>query len=79
MLCQNTLCNAHHLRELTNLLEEQGQAWAGDMIESLTHASHLGNINCADGQSPNYEAQKYRATFRDLRHLNMTPFWCKRW
>ena len=63
------LRNAHHLRELTYLLEEQGQAWAGDMIEVLTHASHLDNVNCADGQSPNYNSQKYQTQVRDLRHL----------
>ena len=67
--CQHALCNQHHLRELTYLLEELGQAWAGDMIELLTHANHLDNLNCADGRTPNYDSQKYQSEVRDLRAL----------
>lgn len=67
--CQHALCNQHHLRELTYLLEEQGQAWAGDMIELLTHANHQDNLNCADAKAPSYEAKKYQSEVRDLRAL----------
>ena len=67
--CQHALCNQHHLRELTYLLEEQDQAWAGDMIEVLRHANHFDNINCVDGKMPNYASQKYQSEVRDLRAL----------
>jgi transposase len=33
--CKHLLCNAHHLRELTFLAEEQGQIWAQKMIHLL--------------------------------------------
>jgi transposase len=33
--CNHGLCNAHHLRELTFLFEQQGQIWAKDMFELL--------------------------------------------
>jgi transposase len=65
--CQHALCNQHHLRELTYLLEEQHQAWAGDMIELLQHANHFDNLNCADGKTPNYASQKYQGEVYDLR------------
>lgn len=67
--CQHALCNQHHLRELTYLLEEQHQAWAGDMIALLTHANHQDNLNCADGKAPRYDSQKYQSEVRDLRAL----------
>jgi transposase len=67
--CQHALCNAHHLRELTYLLEELGHAWAGDMIELLSQANRLDNVNCADGKSPKYSSQKYQGEVRDLRDL----------
>lgn len=69
LACQHALCNQHHLRELTYLLEEQGQTWAGDMIELLTHANHQDNLNCADGKTPSYGSKKYQSEVHDLRAL----------
>jgi transposase len=33
--CAHSLCNAHHLRELTYLYEQEHQEWAAEMIEWL--------------------------------------------
>jgi transposase len=67
--CLHALCNQHHLRELTYLLEEQNQDWAGDMIALLTHANHQDNLNCADGKTPDYGSENYQNEVRDLRDL----------
>lgn len=67
--CLHALCNAHHLRELTYLLEQQGEDWAGDMIELLTYANHTDNLNCAEGKVPNYRARGYQDQVRQLRDL----------
>lgn len=40
LACLHALCNAHHLRELTYLFEEMGQAWAERLIDLLVEACH---------------------------------------
>lgn len=69
LACEHALCNQHHLRELTHLLEEQGLAWAGDIIHVLTHANHLDNLNCAQGRTPDYASEAYQREVQELRDL----------
>jgi len=45
--CDHGLCNAHHLRELTFLFEQEGQAWAKKMFD------HLLNMNDFVGEHSN--------------------------
>lgn len=40
-------CNAHHQRELIYLHEEQGQKWAGELIDLLLEAKDLAERECS--------------------------------
>jgi transposase len=40
LACKHGLCNAHHLRELTYVFEQMGQAWAKCLIDLLLAACH---------------------------------------
>ena len=40
LVCLHALCNAHHLRELTYVFEEMGQAWAHRPLKLLVDACH---------------------------------------
>jgi transposase len=45
LACSHALCNAHHLRELTYVFEEMGQAWASRLIKVLIAACHEAEQN----------------------------------
>ncbi len=64
LLCKHGLCNAHHLRELTYVFEELGQAWAGRMITLLVAACH--EVNELGGPLPAQRIASFRARYAKL-------------
>ena len=50
--CEHSLCNAHHLRELTYLVEQEQQHWAGSMIALLPEAKHVPGAKQASEALP---------------------------
>ncbi len=49
--CRHVLCNAHHLRELAGVAEEDGQEWATRLAAWLRAAYHQGGRARARGQT----------------------------
>lgn len=64
LLCKHGLCNAHHLRELTYVFEELGQAWAGRMIDLLVAACH--EVNELGGPLPARRIASFRARYAKI-------------
>jgi transposase len=60
--CAHSLCNAHHLRELTRAWEQDGQKWAKSMKTLLEKMNHA--VNDAGGQLGSVESKKYRHKYR---------------
>lgn len=62
--CTHALCNAHHLRELTGVWEEDKQQWAKDaksLLEEMNRA-----VNGAGGLLEASESEKYRQRYRGI-------------
>ncbi len=56
--CVHSLCNAHHLRELTRAWEQDNQKWARRMKALLEEMNHA--VDGAGGQLRMVESEKYR-------------------
>ncbi len=62
--CDHALCNAHHLRELTRVWEEDGHRWAKKMKALLEDASSA--VNIAGGLLEASESEKYLKKYRSI-------------
>lgn len=62
--CTHGLCNAHHLRELTYVFEEIGQAWAQRLIDLLIGACH--EVEACGGPLAEARIAHYRAAYAGI-------------
>lgn len=62
--CLHALCNAHHLRELTFAHEQEGQAWAKQMIDLLLTIQQA--VLSHGGALPEAQAAHSREQYRAL-------------
>lgn len=62
--CTHSLCNAHHLRELTRAWEQDKQKWAHEMKLLLEEMNNT--VNEAGGVLPQKEAEQWKLRYRKL-------------
>lgn len=62
--CIHVLCNAHHTRELTGVVENEGHAWACEMKTFLEQV-HIA-VNKADGKLSQRSQCAYRKQYRAI-------------
>lgn len=60
----HALCNAHHLRELTAVIETENHQWAKDIRELLSRANECVREN--GGGLPPEPAQQWRVRYREI-------------
>lgn len=70
--CTHSLCNAHHLRELTRAWEQDKQEWAHEMKQLLEKMNRA--VNEAGGVLPLKEAEHWKVQYREL--LNKAEIEC---
>ncbi|MDQ2989993.1 MAG: IS66 family transposase [Pseudomonadota bacterium] len=62
--CTHSLCNAHHLRELTYVFEEMEQAWAQPLITLLVDGCH--EVHIAGQPLVQERITHYRARYNEI-------------
>jgi len=62
--CTHSLCNAHHIRELTRAWEQDKQVWALEMKQLLEKMNDA--VNDAGGILPHKEAETWKIQYREL-------------
>lgn len=66
--CKHGLCNAHHLRELTALIEQEGAVWARDLRHLLLQIKQAVERARAQGRTrlPVFEEIHFESLYRKL-------------
>jgi transposase len=68
--CDHALCNAHHLRELTFVHEQEGQRWAKQMIEFLLEVKEKKEKSTGQRFSAR-RIQEFEQRYRDIVAMGM--------
>jgi transposase len=62
--CLHSLCNAHHIRELTRAWEQDKQQWAKDLKDLLEEINR--EVDASGGILDATESRKYRRKYRNI-------------